>query len=108
MRRSARRWCGRRSRVCSKVANIGAESPERVDLPTRVPCYIGAMALSASARPIAGAVATLGVSDRIAFLRRTYVHLGVALLLWAAMTAGIFRYASDFSLSFSRWAMQGR
>ena len=34
---------------------------------------------AAAARPIAGAVATLGVSDRVAFLRKTYSLLGVAL-----------------------------
>ena len=36
------------------------------------------------ARPIQGAVATLGVSDRVAFLRKTYAHLGVALIAFAA------------------------
>jgi len=46
------------------------------------------MALSANARPIAGAVATLGVSDRVAFLRKTYTLLTVALAGFAGMTAG--------------------
>ena len=33
------------------------------------------MAFAQSARPIPGAVATLGVSDRVTFLRKTYGHL---------------------------------
>jgi len=65
------------------------------------------MALAQS-RPIHGAVATLGVSDRVAFLRRTYAHLGVALLVWAGATAGMMRFMEDFSLSFSRFAFQSR
>lgn len=53
-------------------------------------------------RPIRGAVATLGVSDRVAFLRRTYAHLGAALILWAMLTAGIFYYMPSFSLSVTK------
>ena len=49
---------------------------------------------STSARPIAGAVATMGVSDRVAFLRKTYSLLGVALIAFAAITAGMMpKYA---------------
>ena len=62
---------------------------------------------AARRRPIEGAVATLGVSDRLAFLKRTYSTLGVALVLWVVMTAGIMRYATAFSLSFSRFALGG-
>jgi FtsH-binding integral membrane protein len=65
------------------------------------------MAFAQSARPIEGAVATLGVSDRVAFLRKTYTYLGVALLAFAGITAGMMRYATEFSLSFSRWAVTG-
>lgn len=61
----------------------------------------------ASRRPIPGAVATLGVSERVAFLRRTYAHLGVALIAWAALTAGMMRFATETSLKFSMWALQG-
>ena len=61
----------------------------------------------AARRPIEGAVATLGVSDRLAFLKRTYSHLGIALVLWIAMTAGIMRYATSFSWSVSSWAIPG-
>jgi FtsH-binding integral membrane protein len=66
------------------------------------------MALSASARPIAGAVATLGVSDRIAFLRKTYALLTVALAAFAGTTAGIIKFAPELSLRFSAWAFQGQ
>jgi FtsH-binding integral membrane protein len=61
----------------------------------------------AARRPIEGAVATLGVSDRVAFLKRTYAHLGIALVLWAGLTAAIFRYATSFSIKFSSWALGG-
>jgi len=66
------------------------------------------MALSATARPIEGAVATQGVSDRMTFLRKTYAHLGVALIAFAAITAGMLQYATQTSLKFSSWAFTGR
>src|SRR5688572_447115 len=59
-------------------------------------------------RIIPGAVATVGVSDRVAFLRRTYATLGGALLAWAGLTYIIFRYATEFSFKFSAWALSGR
>jgi uncharacterized protein len=62
----------------------------------------------ASVRPIAGAVATLGVSDRVTFLRKTYAHLGGALIAFAALTGGILRFAPETSYKFSAWALQGR
>ena len=46
------------------------------------------MAFAQSARPIPGAVATLGVSDRVDFLRKTYGLLGVALIGFAAAQQG--------------------
>jgi len=65
------------------------------------------MALAQAARrPIEGAVATLGVSDRVNFLRKTYAHLGVSLLIWAAATGYVFRYMQSFSLHFTAWALQ--
>ncbi len=67
-----------------------------------------AFAQSSSARPIEGAVATMGVSDRVAFLRKTYAHLGVALIAFAVLTAGIIRLAPETSLRFSAWALGGR
>jgi len=65
------------------------------------------MALSANARPIAGAVATLGVSDRVAFLRKTYSLLTVALIGFAGFTAGFIKFAPETSLRFSAWALHG-
>jgi FtsH-binding integral membrane protein len=62
---------------------------------------------AAQNRPIPGAVATLGVSQRIAFLRRTYAHLGVALIAFAALTGGLMRFAPEQSLRASIWATQG-
>jgi FtsH-binding integral membrane protein len=61
-----------------------------------------------SERVIPGAVATLGVSDRVAFLRKTYSTLGAALIAWAGLTYVIFRFAQQFSFSFSKWALTGR
>ena len=52
-------------------------------------------------RPIEGAVATMGVSDRVAFIRRTYAHLGGALVLFALFTAGMMKYATELSLKLS-------
>jgi len=66
------------------------------------------MAFAASARnarPIPGAVATVGVSDRVTFLRKTYAHLTVALVAWAALTAVLFH--TTFSRSFTIWAWGG-
>lgn len=62
----------------------------------------------ASHRPIAGAVATVGVSDRVAFLRRTYGLLGAALIGFAAITGGMLKLAPETSLKFSMWALNGR
>src|SRR4051812_28586783 len=59
-------------------------------------------------RPIAGAVATLGVSDRVTFLRRTYGLLGIALVGFALITGGMMAFASATSLKFSMWALTGR
>jgi FtsH-binding integral membrane protein len=58
-----------------------------------------------SFRSIDSAVATLGVSDRVAFLRRTYAHLGIALLAWAGLSAGILRFSTELSARFSSWAL---
>ncbi|HEY4245136.1 MAG TPA: Bax inhibitor-1 family protein [Kofleriaceae bacterium] len=65
------------------------------------------MALAQSARPIRGAVATLGVSDRVVFLRKTYGLLGGALIAWAAITGGLLRFAPDMSWKFSKFAFSG-
>src|SRR5207249_5985406 len=65
------------------------------------------MAFAQSARPIPGAVATLGVSDRVTFLRKTYAHLGGALIAFALFTGGMLRYAPEVSWGFSKWALGG-
>jgi FtsH-binding integral membrane protein len=67
-----------------------------------------AFAQSDQFRPIPGAVATLGVSDRVAFLRRTYGLLGIALIAWAGITAGFFTFASQSSWGLSKWAFSGQ
>ena len=67
-----------------------------------------AFAQAHNRRPIEGAVATLGVSDRVAFLRKTYAHLGVALIAFAAITGGMIRFMPEVSWGFSKWALQGR
>jgi FtsH-binding integral membrane protein len=64
-----------------------------------------AFAQTAARRPIVGAVATLGVSDRVAFLRKTYGLLGMSLVAFAVLTGGLMVYATDFSWAFSRWAL---
>jgi FtsH-binding integral membrane protein len=66
-----------------------------------------AFAQTAARRPIYGAVATLGVSDRVAFLRKTYGLLGVALVGFATLTGGLMVYGTRFSWAFSRWALSG-
>jgi FtsH-binding integral membrane protein len=67
-----------------------------------------AFAQTAARRPIGGAVATLGVSDRVAFLRKTYGLLGVALIAFAVLTAGMMRFATEASFQFSSWAFGGQ
>jgi uncharacterized protein len=59
------------------------------------------------ARPIEGAVATLGVSDRVDFLRKTYGLLGVALIGFAVICFGMMRYAPELSLRWTVWALSG-
>jgi uncharacterized protein len=68
------------------------------------------MAFAQSARPnrpIAGAVATLGVSDRLAFLRKTYALLGGALIAFAALTGFLLRFMPGVSWGFSKFALGG-
>jgi FtsH-binding integral membrane protein len=66
-----------------------------------------AFAAAVRERPIPGAVATLGVSDRVTFLRRTYAHLGGALIAFAALTAVMINFATEFSLKWSTWGFRG-
>jgi uncharacterized protein len=59
------------------------------------------------ARPIEGAVATLGVSDRVDFLRKTYGLLGVALIGFAALCFGMMRFMPELSFRWTVWALSG-
>src|SRR5688572_18353961 len=97
------------------AASIAAVRRFRGDLRFEVPWYkrpnfrrqIMGFASSRSSRSIEGAVATLGVSDRVTFLRKTYAHLGVALLAFAAIAGGMMRFMPETSLKFSAWALRG-
>lgn len=60
-----------------------------------------AFAQAQNRRPIEGAVATLGVSDRVIFLRKTYAHLGIALLAFAVLCGGLLKFAPEVSWKFS-------
>src|SRR4051812_36386853 len=60
-----------------------------------------AFAQAQNRRPIEGAVATLGVSDRVTFLRKTYAHLGLALIAFAAICGGMMKFAPDVSWKFA-------
>lgn len=66
------------------------------------------MAFAQSSRPIEGAVATVGVSDRVSFLRKTYGLLGAALVTFALIAGGMMRFMPEVSFKFSRWALTGR
>jgi FtsH-binding integral membrane protein len=66
-----------------------------------------AFAQAARLRPIEGAVATVGVSDRVAFLRKTYAHLGGALIAFALITAGMMKYMTATSLKLASLGSSG-
>ncbi len=73
-------------------------------------CYKTGMAFAQAAgfnRPIPNAVATVGVSDRVTFLRRTYGLLGIALIAFALLTGGMMTYMTETSLKFSMFAFSG-
>lgn len=59
----------------------------------------------AQQRSIPGAVATVGVNERVAFLRRTYGHLVVAIFALVGVT--YLTVNSSFGESFTRWAFSG-
>jgi len=66
------------------------------------------MSVARAGRPIESAVATLGVSDRVSFLRKTYAHLGIALIAFAMIAGGMVRFMPEISWGFSKWALTGR
>ena len=57
-------------------------------------------------RSIPGAVATVGVNDRVAFLRKTYGHLAVAIFAFVGV-AYLF-VNSELGARFTLWAFSGR
>jgi FtsH-binding integral membrane protein len=59
------------------------------------------------ARPIEGAVATIGVSDRVDFLRKTYGLLGAALIGFALICFGMMRFMPELSFRWTVWALSG-
>ncbi len=61
----------------------------------------------ATSRSIPGAVATVGVSDRVDFLRKTYGLLGISLIALAVITGGMMAFMTQTSLRFSLWAFSG-
>lgn len=56
-------------------------------------------------RSIPGAVATVGVNDRVAFLRRTYAHLAVAILAFIVGTAWMVQ--SSVGQALTQWMYGG-
>lgn len=60
----------------------------------------------AQQRSIPGAVATVGVNERVAFLRRTYGHLAAAIAAFAGV-AYLFG-SSEMGHRFTLWAFSGR
>lgn len=60
---------------------------------------------AAQQRSIPGAVATVGVNDRVAFLRRTYGLLAGAILALVAVTYGFMQ--TSFAAQFTMWAFNG-
>lgn len=59
----------------------------------------------AQERSIPGAVATVGVNERVSFLRRTYAHLAVAILAFVVVT-GLF-VNSGLGARFTMWMYGG-
>lgn len=55
-------------------------------------------------RPIPGAVATLGVDERMAFIRRTYAHLGGAIAAFVVLAALVVNTMGE---GVARWALSG-
>ena len=60
----------------------------------------------AQQRSIPGAVATVGVNDRIAFLRKTYGHLAAAIFAFVGVC--YLTVNSKFGQDFTLWAFSGK
>ncbi|HTE55530.1 MAG TPA: Bax inhibitor-1 family protein [Kofleriaceae bacterium] len=61
---------------------------------------------AAQQRSIPGAVATVGVNDRVAFLRRTYALLGGSILAFVVVTYAFMQ--TSFARQFTMWAFGGQ
>ena len=59
-----------------------------------------------NARPIEGAVATVGVDERVAFIRRTYMHLAGAIALFVALE--YLFLTSEIGARWVLWAFGGQ
>jgi FtsH-binding integral membrane protein len=57
-------------------------------------------------RPIEGAVATAGVDERVAFIRRTYAHLAGAIGLFVLLSWGLNK--SEFAHNMTVWVGSGQ
>ncbi len=58
-----------------------------------------------TARPIPGAIATAGVDERVAFIKRTYAHLFGAIIVFAAFLGYLVQ--SPLGEKLARWAFGG-
>ena len=57
-------------------------------------------------RSIPGAVATAGVNERVAFLRRTYMHLAAAIFALVGVTYAFMQ--TESAAKFTIWALSGQ
>ena len=57
-------------------------------------------------RPIPGAVATVGVDERMAFVKRTYAHLAAAIFAFVGLTAAIMDSSLDEKMV--AWTFSGQ
>lgn len=60
---------------------------------------------AASGRPIAGAVATQGQNVRVDFLKKTYLHLALAIFAFAGVCYGIMH--SSIGVKYANWVFGG-
>src|SRR5688572_10613501 len=67
-----------------------------------------AMAFAANTRPIEGAVATYGTNERVAFLRRVYGTLGIAILGYVAVAYIFMKVFTEQAVRFSIWALSAQ
>jgi FtsH-binding integral membrane protein len=66
------------------------------------------MAFAANTRSIPGAVATVGVNERVAFLRRVYGTLGLSILGYVATAYVFINFFTEQAGKFTYWALSGQ